>query len=122
MPLFIPKTKFADYLQFWALNQEIPVWTSAELQQNPTYDKTTKKWTIKVIRDGSAEVSLRPRHLVMATGMASRPKTPVVPGAESFKGTLMHSHAFKNANEWKGKKVIVVGAVSICVVFWLEKY
>ncbi|KAJ7769956.1 FAD/NAD(P)-binding domain-containing protein [Mycena metata] len=109
MPLFIPKTKFADFLQFWALDQEIPIWTSTELLPNPTYDDGAGIWTLKVIRDG-AEITLNPKHLIMATGLASTPDMPVTPGAETFKGTILHSHSFKDANSWVGKNVVVVGA------------
>ncbi|KAJ7631851.1 FAD/NAD(P)-binding domain-containing protein [Mycena polygramma] len=109
MPLFIPKTKFADFLQFWALDQEIPIWTSAELLPNPTYDATSGKWTLKIVRSGK-EIVLNPKHLILSTGLASTPDMPAIPGAETFKGTVIHSHWFKNANAWAGKNVVVVGA------------
>lgn len=114
MPLFIPKTKFADFLQFWALNQEIPIWTSTKFLPNPTYEKSTGEWTVRVDREGT-EVVLHPRHLIFATGLAARPSRPLLSGIENFKGTVIDSHSFKNANGWKGKKVVIIGAVSTIV-------
>ncbi|KAJ7319091.1 FAD/NAD(P)-binding domain-containing protein [Mycena albidolilacea] len=110
MQTFIPKNKFADWLQYWATNQEIPIWTSAELLPNPTYDSTTGKWTLKIVRNGKDEVILQPKHLIMATGLASSPDMPPTPGSENFKGTILHSHSFKSASAWGGKNVVVVGA------------
>ncbi|KAJ7446901.1 FAD/NAD(P)-binding domain-containing protein [Mycena galericulata] len=110
MPLFIPKTKFADFLEFWALDQEVPIWTSSELLPNPTYDATSGTWTLKVKRNGGDEHVLHPKHLIMSTGLASTPDMPSTPGSEDFRGTILHSHSFKNANAWKGKDVVVVGA------------
>lgn len=112
MQTFIPKNKFADWLQYWATNQEIPIWTSAELLPNPTYDSTTGKWMLKIVRNGKDEVILQPKHLIMATGLASSPDMPPTPGSENFKGTILHSHSFKSASAWGGKNVVVVGAVS----------
>jgi dimethylaniline monooxygenase (N-oxide forming) len=48
--------------------------------------------------------------LVVATGMySSSPHMPVAPGAEAFKGQILHSCTFTDRRAAIGKKVIVVG-------------
>ena len=52
---------------------------------------------------------MRPRHLIFATGVSSIPYTPDLPGLDAFGGTVVHSGDFKNAEQWKGRKALVLG-------------
>ena len=116
MPYWIPRTKLADFMEYYSRVQEIPIWTSAVLQPNPEYNADTKTWTIRVDHEGVIKV-LKTRHLVMATGLHSTPRIPNFMGMDTFKGTLMHSSRFKNANGWKGKKVVIIGMVNLFSTF-----
>lgn len=58
------------------------------------------------------EMTLRPKHIIMATGIASEPRIPDFKGMEGFKGDVVHTKYYKNSRKWEGKKVVVVGAVS----------
>jgi len=50
-------------------------------------------------------------HFVFAIGLAGGTyKTPEIPGAEKFKGEILHSFHYTKAKDYEGKKVIVVGA------------
>ena len=42
-------------------------------------------------------------------GMTSLPNIPLIEGLEKFKGTILHSRAFKKPEEFAGKRVMVVG-------------
>jgi putative flavoprotein involved in K+ transport len=54
---------------------------------------------------------MRPRHLIFATGVSSIPYTPSdIPGLTEFAGTKVHSGDFKNAEQWKGRNVVVLGS------------
>ena len=53
---------------------------------------------------------MRPRHLVFATGVSSIPYTPDAPGLIDFAGAKVHSGDFKNAEQWKGRKTLVLGS------------
>ena len=53
--------------------------------------------------------SYRSRHLVIATGQAGEPNLPHWPGQETFRGRLLHSSAYTNGTEFRGKRVLVVG-------------
>ena len=55
-------------------------------------------------------LTLRPKHLVLATGMSGFPQMPKIPGLENFGGTALHSSKFEGGAAWKGKHAVVVGA------------
>ncbi|KAK3281667.1 hypothetical protein CYMTET_10556 [Cymbomonas tetramitiformis] len=48
-------------------------------------------------------------HLMVCAGLSSRPKVPRWRGRELFKGSVIHSSAFKDAAAFMGKRVVVVG-------------
>ncbi|KAJ7164476.1 FAD/NAD(P)-binding domain-containing protein [Mycena filopes] len=107
-PFFLPKDKIADFLEAYAIGQELHVWTSSTLLGAPTYDERTRRWAVKVDRAGKP-VALTPKHIVLATGNG-RPKVPTWPGMDVFAGSLYHSDNHKDAAPFKAKRVVVVGA------------
>ncbi|KAL4225631.1 hypothetical protein ACF0H5_016317 [Mactra antiquata] len=49
-------------------------------------------------------------HVVVAIGIFNSPKIPNFPGIESFGGRVLHSHNFRDPNEFKGQRLLVIGA------------
>ena len=49
------------------------------------------------------------RAVVMATGTASEPVVPDVPGRDGFRGEQLHSSAYRSPAAFAGQRVIVVG-------------
>jgi cation diffusion facilitator CzcD-associated flavoprotein CzcO len=47
--------------------------------------------------------------VVMATGWADFPYCPAWPGMEKFRGEIIHSSEYRNADRYRGKSVLVVG-------------
>jgi hypothetical protein len=108
-PVYIPKDKLANWLECYAEAMELNVWTSTELV-GATYDSVEQRWTAK-LRRGSDDVrTLRPTHIVMATGESGVPNWPDIPGMNSFEGTLLHSSSFRGGSLKRGVKAIVFGA------------
>ncbi|KAJ0362175.1 hypothetical protein COL26b_013433 [Colletotrichum chrysophilum] len=63
------------------------------------------KWVIEI--DGSpTEIFDR---VIIATGMNQTPNYPEIKGIQSFPGRQVHSKSFKRPEEFKGKRVLVVG-------------
>ncbi|MCT9820980.1 NAD(P)/FAD-dependent oxidoreductase [Microbacterium sp. W1N] len=60
------------------------------------------------------------RYVINATGTWRRPFWPVYPGAESFGGRQLHVHDYVSADEFAGRRVVVVGA-GISAVQLLEE-
>lgn len=119
-PVFSPKDKIGDWLEMYVRVMELNYWTSS-MCQSAEYDDKRREWRVRVKRGGRALV-LRPKHLVLATGMSGLPNMPQVPGAKNFRGALCHSSAFKGGDGWRGKRCVVVGsnnsAHDICAELW----
>ena len=49
-------------------------------------------------------------HVIVASGHFSVPNVPHYPGFESFNGRLLHAHDFRDAREFSGKDILVMGS------------
>ncbi len=107
-PVFSPKDKIGDWLESYVKIMELNYWSSTECKR-ATYDEKKKEWAVEVVRDGKP-VTLRPKHLVIATGQAGVANMPDYPGMKDFKGVLRHSSQHPGTEDWSGKKCVVVGS------------
>jgi putative flavoprotein involved in K+ transport len=107
-PVFSPKDKIGDWLESYVKVMELNYWASTVCER-AAYDDAKGEWTVDVVRNG-ARITLRPKHLVLATGMSAVPNLPDFPGAERFAGTLVHSSQHKGGDGWAGKRAIVIGS------------
>jgi cation diffusion facilitator CzcD-associated flavoprotein CzcO/amino acid transporter len=48
--------------------------------------------------------------LICASGVTWHPSLPALPGAESFRGEIRHSVTYRSSTEFRGRRVLVVGA------------
>jgi putative flavoprotein involved in K+ transport len=108
-PTFIPKDKLADWFEAYASVMELNVWTGSSVS-TCSYDPLAEGWQLGITRADSSERTVRPRHIVIATGQSGFPRTPPLPGLESFGGEIWHSSEYVSASGLKGKRVVVVGA------------
>ncbi|MGN6551438.1 MAG: NAD(P)/FAD-dependent oxidoreductase [Pararhizobium sp.] len=107
-PVFSPKDKIGDWLEFYTKVMELNYWAGTTAKR-ATFDPETKEWEVVVERDGR-EITLRPKQLVFATGMSGKPNIPVIEGQESFAGEQHHSSQHPGPDAYKGKKVVVIGS------------
>ncbi|PPJ31603.1 FAD-dependent oxidoreductase [Nocardia nova] len=119
-PVFTPKDKIGDWLEMYTRVMEVPYWSKTTCT-SAAYDETTGEWTVRVERDGE-QVVLRPRHLVLATGMSGKPNIPDFPGMQRFRGEQQHSSQHPGPDAYAGKRVVVIGsnnsAHDICAALW----
>jgi putative flavoprotein involved in K+ transport len=119
-PVFSPKDKIGDWLESYARLMELNYWGGTECQA-ARWDAAQEEWEVTVQHKGES-VTLRPKHLVFATGMSAVPNLPDYPGMSAFKGKQMHSSQYKSGEEWRGKRALVVGsnnsAHDICADLW----
>ncbi len=119
-PVFTPKDKMGDWLEAYAGIMELDVW-SATACVSARRDEAADGWVVEVERDGE-RVALRPRQLVLATGLSGLPQVPAFPGADGFEGTQLHSSAYEGGARWAGARCEVVGsnnsAHDICADLW----
>lgn len=107
-PIYTPKDKMGDWLESYTKIMELDYWSSTTCKSS-SFDEASGEWTVVVERDGK-EVTLRPKQLVIATGMSGFPEIPTFPGAERFKGRQHHSSAHPGGEGWAGKTCVVVGS------------
>jgi putative flavoprotein involved in K+ transport len=55
-------------------------------------------------------IRLRPRQLVLATGVSGRPNRPTFPGQDRFRGEQHHSCEHPGPDAYAGKRAVVVGS------------
>lgn len=119
-PVFAPKDKIADWLEMYTKVMEVNYWSSTTCK-NASYDEEAKEWTVVLDRDGE-EVVLKPKQLVLATGMSGKPNIPVLPGQDRFRGDQHHSSQHPGPDAYRGKKAVVIGsnnsAFDICGALW----
>ena len=107
-PIFSPKDKIGDWLEMYTKIMEINYWGSTTCQ-SASFDETKNEWSIKVVRDAK-EIILKPKQLVLATGMSGKANVPSFKGMERFKGDQHHSSKHPGPDAYKGKKAVVIGS------------
>jgi putative flavoprotein involved in K+ transport len=108
-PVFAPKDKMGDWLESYANVMEINVWTGTRFDGG-FYDTEAGRWEVTVTRSGGVRRSLRPRHVVLATGVSGSPRIPDLPGIDGFGGETVHSSRFTDGVRWANRRAVVVGA------------
>jgi putative flavoprotein involved in K+ transport len=119
-PVFSPKDKIGDWLEMYAKVMELNYWGSTTCTSS-RYDEASGEWEVVVDRAGE-EVTLRPKHLVLALGVSGKPNVPEIPGMEKFAGDQHHSSQHPGPDAYVGKKAVVIGsnnsAHDICAALW----
>ena len=119
-PVFAPKDKIGDWLEMYTKVMELNYWTST-VCESARYDEQKQEWEVTVVREGKPVV-LRPRQLVLATGMSGKANMPRFPGQDEFQGEQQHSSQHPGPDAYRGKNVVVIGANNsahdICAALW----
>ena len=74
-PVFAPKDKIADWLESYAKVMEVPYWSSTEAKSRDVRPRRPESGPSSVEREGEP-LTLRPKQLVLATGMSGKPNVP----------------------------------------------
>ncbi|WAR13560.1 GSXL9-like protein [Mya arenaria] len=114
VPSFLPRAALREYLE--------GRWTKGEedlrkyikfntVVRNVVYNDASQNFTV-VSTDMKAGVSSTEvfSHVIVAVGIFNAPNKPPFDGIEKFEGRIMHSHDFRDAKEFKGQRVLAVGA------------
>jgi putative flavoprotein involved in K+ transport len=119
-PVFSPKDKIGDWLEMYTKVMELNYW-SKTVCKRAAYDGARGEWAVEVEREGQP-VTLRPKQLVLATGMSAVPNIPAIDGMDSFRGDIHHSSKHPGGDRYRGKRAVVIGsnnsAHDICADFW----
>ena len=109
-PLLLPGKIVADGFENYVHKYGINLWRNADTTR-ADWAPESRTWTLDVALDGVEIRKLVCRHLVISTGAGfGIDNDPKIPGVELYKGTLLHSGAYKNSRDWIAKDGIVVGS------------
>lgn len=100
--LFPTRLEFLDYLKRFARERSIDAEVNRELR---SLARAGDRW-IATMADGEVREAT---HVVMTTGIVTRPRMPTLPGQGEFRGTLLHSASYRRPGPFAGQRVLVVG-------------
>jgi hypothetical protein len=107
-PTYIPKDKLAGWFEAYVEGMELNYWTATELEGGE-YNEKEERWSVVLRRADGTKREMRPRHIVMATGVSGIPNLPDIPTLRNFGGKVLHSSQYDDGEAWKGKNVLVIG-------------
>merc|ERR1719204_2922711 len=86
--------------------------TFSTVVRDVVYNKEKDNFTV-VVKDLLKDKVLDGQefdYVIVASGHYSVPNVPTFPGIEKFPGRVMHAHDLRDANEFAGKTLLLVGA------------
>ncbi len=107
-PVYIPKDKLANWFEAYVEAMELNYWTATEFESG-AYDEASGRWSVVLRRADGSMRAMRPRHVVMATGVSDIPNLPDIPTLKNFAGKVVHSSQYEDGEAWKGKRALVIG-------------
>ena len=121
-PVFSPKDKIGDWLEMYTKVMELNYWRSTECKSAQLRRGARRSGRSTVERDGETVV-LRPKQLVLATGMSGDAEhARRSPAPRRFQGEQHHSSQHPGGEDYRGKKCVVLGsnnsAHDICADLW----
>ncbi|MDQ8937170.1 NAD(P)/FAD-dependent oxidoreductase [Acinetobacter rudis] len=79
--------------------------------KNISFDAKSKMFTVSVENYASGEsYSEEFDYVIVASGHFSTPRVPEYDGFNRFHGRILHAHDFRDALEFKGKNILLVGS------------
>ena len=111
IPLFPPRAVLEDYIlgraKKSAVRRHIQFNTAVRwVQYND--ERGRFELTLDALEGGTSRVE-EFDYVIVASGHFSIPNVPDYPGFESFPGRILHSHDFRDSNEFAGRDLLVVG-------------
>ena len=103
-PRYVQREQVVRYLEDYAVHFGIqPLFGVAVRRIEPLAAGTG--WAV-TCEDGQR---IEAPHVVVASGANARPRRPELPGEQTYEGTVLHSHAYRDPAPFAGQRVLVVG-------------
>ena len=99
---WVSRDGFVEYLERYAAHHGLSPRLGTAVER---LDRHNGGWRLKT-SSGELDADVA----VLATGFTNVPFLPAWPGAASFSGELVHSSAYRNAEPYRGRDVLVVGS------------
>ncbi len=111
IPSYPPREVLKDYMMGRLEKQDIRKYIRFECPVRwVTFDEETQMFTVTVMNHKTGEQETNEfDYVVVATGHFSTPNMPYFEGLEEFPNRVMHAHDFRDALEFEGKDILLVG-------------
>ncbi|KAE9609163.1 hypothetical protein Lal_00020377 [Lupinus albus] len=107
-PTYPTKQQFIGYLETYAEKFGIkPRFNEAVMHAE--FDSKVGFWRLKCVDKADIVTEFVCKWLIVATGENAEAVVPNIEGVEEFGGSIKHTSLYKSGEEFKGKKVLVVG-------------
>lgn len=113
-PNFMHNSKILRYFRLYAEHFQLTQYirfktTVCSIKKRPDF-ATSGQWDVTTEKDGEQESAIFDAVLV-CSGHHTQAHLPLqsFPGIQKFKGRYLHSRDYKNAEDFKGQRVIVIG-------------
>jgi trimethylamine monooxygenase len=107
-----PREVMVDYIEGRVLKAGVRDWIRfSSVIRWVDYDADADDFTVTV-HDMVADRVYKERfdHVICASGHFSSPNVPEYPGFAQFNGRIVHAHDFRDAREFEGKDVLLLGS------------
>ncbi|MCA2012348.1 NAD(P)/FAD-dependent oxidoreductase [Cereibacter sphaeroides] len=107
-----PRAVLFDYIEGRVKKAQVRDWIRFNtVVRWVEYDNDTGLFTVTLHdHDKDYVYSEEFDHVICASGHFSTPNVPYYEGFESFNGRLLHAHDFRDAREFAGKDILVMGS------------
>lgn len=106
-----PRAVLFDYIEGRVKKAGVRKWIRFEtVVRMVTWNEQTRKFTVTV-QDLPKDhcYSEEFDNVIVASGHFSTPNVPEFPGFDRFNGRILHAHDFRDAREFTGKDILIVG-------------
>ncbi|MDX8503587.1 NAD(P)/FAD-dependent oxidoreductase [Mesorhizobium sp. VK4C] len=106
-----PRAVLFDYIEGRVKKAGVRPWIRfSTVVRSVTWSAEDRKFTVRVHdlpndRSYSEEFD----HVVVASGHFSTPNVPEFPGFDTFNGRILHAHDFRDAREFIGQDILIIG-------------
>ena len=106
-----PRAVLFDYIEGRVKKANVRPWIRFRTPvRSVTFDDVSQKFTVTVhdlVKDHTYSEMFD--DVVVASGHFSTPNVPEFPGFATFNGRILHAHDFRDAREFAGKDILIVG-------------
>ncbi|CAJ1972310.1 unnamed protein product [Sphenostylis stenocarpa] len=107
-PTYPTKQQFIEYLESYAERFDIRPRFN-ETVRHAEFDATLGFWKVRSLNKREVATEFLCRWLIVATGENAEAVVPQIEGMGEFGGTIKHTSLYKSGEEFRGKRVLVVG-------------
>ncbi|GAB2513999.1 NAD(P)-binding domain-containing protein [Nocardia heshunensis] len=110
IPSFPPRAVLYDYITGRAKKSNVRQYIRFDTAvRELSWDGEQFRITVEDLAEGGIQTEVFDR-VIVATGHFSTPNMPEYPGFEGFPGRILHSHDFRDAAEFAGRDLLVLGS------------